>query len=114
LHDEIVDAHGDQVDADRAMTARLDGDLQLGADAIGGDDQQGILETSGAWIAERAEAAQGRIGPRSRGGARQGRDGLDQGIAGIDVDAGIFVGRTVANGLSRSPLSAKVWNWPGK
>jgi hypothetical protein len=114
LHHEVVDAHGDQVDADRVVTPRFDGDFQLGADAIGGDDQQGILETGGARIEECAEAAQRRVGARPRGGARQRRDGLDQGVAGIDIDTGIFVGRMVANGLSRSPLSAKVWNWPDK
>ncbi len=39
LHDEIVDAHGDEVDADRVVQPGVDGDLQLGADAVVGGDQ---------------------------------------------------------------------------
>ncbi len=35
LHHQVVDAHGDQVDADRRMQPGLDRDAQLGADAIG-------------------------------------------------------------------------------
>ncbi|MGY3421809.1 hypothetical protein ACVWZW_002284 [Bradyrhizobium sp. F1.13.4] len=35
LHHEVVDTHGDEVDADPAMQAGLDRDLDLGADAIG-------------------------------------------------------------------------------
>ncbi len=35
LHDDVVDAHRHQVDADRVGDARLDGDLELGADAVG-------------------------------------------------------------------------------
>ncbi len=40
LHDEIVDAHRHEVDADAVMDAGVDGDLELGADAIIGGDQQ--------------------------------------------------------------------------
>ena len=39
LHDEIVDRHRHQIDADAVMQAGLDRDLELGADAIGGRDQ---------------------------------------------------------------------------
>ena len=44
LHDEVVDAHRDEVDADRVVHAGLDGDLELGADAVGGRDQDRILK----------------------------------------------------------------------
>ena len=42
LHHEIVDRHGDKIDADGVMTAGLDRDLDLGADAVGGGDQDRI------------------------------------------------------------------------
>ena len=44
LHDEIVDRHGDEVDADRVVPAGFDRDLDLGADAVGRRNQDGIGE----------------------------------------------------------------------
>ena len=35
LHDDVVDVHGDEIDADRVVEAGVDGELQLGADAVG-------------------------------------------------------------------------------
>ena len=45
LHDEIVDRHGDEIDADRVVAAGLDRDLELGADAVGRGHQHRIGET---------------------------------------------------------------------
>ncbi len=42
LHHEVVDAHGDEIDADRAVLAGVDGDLELGADAVVGGDQNRV------------------------------------------------------------------------
>ena len=42
LHDEVVDAHRDEVDADRLVPAGGDRDLELGADPVGGRDQDRI------------------------------------------------------------------------
>ena len=39
LHDDVVDAHRDEIDADRVENAALDRDLDLGADAVVGGDQ---------------------------------------------------------------------------
>jgi len=75
----------------------VDGDLQLGADAVGGGDQQRILEAGGLGVEKGAETAERGVRARARGGAGQGRDGFDQGIAGIDVDARVLVS-PVANG----------------
>ena len=57
LHDQVVDAHRHQVDADRVVQAGLDGELQLGADAVGGGDQDRVGE---------AGRASGRTARRSR------------------------------------------------
>src|SRR5205807_808677 len=35
-YDEVIDAHRGEAGADRLVAARGDGDLQLGADAVGG------------------------------------------------------------------------------
>jgi hypothetical protein len=44
---EIVHAHGDEIDADRLVAPAFDGDLELGADAVGGGQEDRILEASG-------------------------------------------------------------------
>jgi hypothetical protein len=97
LHDEIVDAHGDQIDADGSVVLGVDGDLQLRSDAVGGGDEQRVGKAGGLGIEESAEAAERGVGPAPRGGARQGRDGFDEGVAGIDVDARVLVS-PAANG----------------
>ena len=48
LHHEVVDRHGDEVDADRVVQAGLDRDLDLGADAVGRGHQDRILEAGRA------------------------------------------------------------------
>ena len=48
LHHQVVHAHGDQIDADRVVAAGFDGDLDLGADAVIGGDQDRILEAQAA------------------------------------------------------------------
>ena len=57
LHQQVVDAHGDEIDADGVVPAGLDGDLELGADAVVGGDQDRVLE---------AGRASGRTARRSR------------------------------------------------
>jgi hypothetical protein len=88
LHDEVVDAHGDEVDADRVVDAGVDGDLQLGADAVIGRDQDRVGEAGGLEVEQAAEAADLAIGAGPAGGAHQRLDLLDHQVAGIDVDAG--------------------------
>ena len=58
LHDEVVHAHRDEVDADRAVLAALDGDLQLGADAVGRRDQDRVAKAGRLQVEQRAEAAE--------------------------------------------------------
>jgi hypothetical protein len=54
-----------------------DGDLQLGADAVIGGDQQGIAKSGCLGVEEAPEAPEAGVGAAARGGARQGLDGLD-------------------------------------
>jgi len=73
------------------VAAGGDGDLQLCADSICGGDQQRVEEAGGLEIEEPAESAQRGRGAWPRRGLGQGLDGLDQSVAGIDVDAGVLV-----------------------
>ena len=58
LHHQIVDAHGDQVDADGVVLPGLDRDPQLGADAVRGRHQHRVGEAGGLEVEQGAEAAQ--------------------------------------------------------
>jgi hypothetical protein len=47
LHDEVVDAHRDQIDAQRVVPAQCLGEQELGADPVGGGDQERVGEVLG-------------------------------------------------------------------
>ena len=95
LHDEVVDRHRHQIDADAVMQPGLDRDLDLGADAVGGRHQHRILEAGGLEVEQSAEAADFGVGAGAGGGADHRLDQIDQTIAGIDIDARIRVSEPV-------------------
>jgi hypothetical protein len=74
------------------VAARLDRDLELGADAVGGGEQQRVAVACRPKIEQAGEAAEPRVraGSAGRGGERLDR--VDQRLAGVDVDACILVG----------------------
>ncbi len=88
LHDEVVDAHRDQVDADGIMQSGLHGDFQLGANAVGGGDQNRVDEAGRLQVEQRAKAAQATQQAATRSAAGQRLDRLHQSIAGGDIDPG--------------------------
>ena len=92
LHDQVVDAHGNQIDADGIVPVVIDRQLQLGADAIVRGDQQGVLEPGRLGIEESAESAELGVRPGPGGRAHQRADRLDQRIACRDRDTCAFVG----------------------
>ena len=65
LHHEVVDRHGDEIDADGVVPAGLDRDLDLGADAVGGGDQHRIGEARALEVEQAAEAADLGVGARA-------------------------------------------------
>ena len=89
LHGDVVDAVVHQVFADRVVPAGEEGDLQLGADAVGGADQHRLAE-SGELVA-RAEAAD--VGQHACVNvcARKLLDGGDGAVGLVDIDAGVAV-----------------------
>ena len=89
LGQQIVDAHGHQVDPDGVVQAGLGRHLQLGADAVGGGDEQGIVVAGRLEVEERAEAAQGPVRARPAGRLGERLDPLDESGARVDVDAGL-------------------------
>ena len=97
LNDQVVRAHGDQVDSDAVMSARIDRELQLGSDPVVCGDQQRIVEPCRLQVEKAAESAKVGIGARTSRRSGERGDGTDQRIAGLDRDAG--PGISVGGGL---------------
>ena len=116
LHQQVVDAHRDDVEAGDAVAAALRQELHLGADAVGRGDQERLLEARLAQVEQAAEAAElgARAGARGRAGQR--RDRLDQRVPGVDINSGAAdsgsrracssVSCVMAAGLARLALEA--------
>ena len=72
-----------------SMQPGLDRDLELGADAVGGGDEQGIDIAGRLQVKQRAEPAQRCVRAGSSGRLGQRLDRLDQRRACVDIDAGL-------------------------
>ena len=58
LHDQVVDAHRHQVDADGGVQAGLDRDAQFGADAVRAGNQDRVVKSRRLRVEQRAEPAE--------------------------------------------------------
>ena len=94
LHDDVVDVHGDEIDADPVMDAGLDGELELGADAVGGGDEHGVLEAASLEVEQATEAADAAEQACALRLCGQRPDGLDQRVACVDIDARVAIGQS--------------------
>ena len=94
LHGDVVDAVVDEVGADGVVDAELEGDLELGADAVGGGDEDGVGVFVEVEREEAAEAADFRKDLLVEGLTGEHLDALLGAVAGGDVDAGVGVGGT--------------------
>ena len=92
LHQDVVDAHRHQVDADGVVLVQREGELELGADAIGARHQHRLAEAFRQFD-QRAEAADSSQHLRAQRALRERLDRFDQAIAGVDVDAGVAIGQ---------------------
>ena len=90
----VVDAHGHEVLADGVVLVGGDGHQQLGTDAVGAADEDGVFEGGQGLLEgeQPAEAADARQHPGNGGGAGAFTDALDGIVASIDVDSGVLVG----------------------
>jgi hypothetical protein len=91
LDGDVVDAVVDEVGADGVMDAELEGELELGADAVGRGDQDWLLVFA-VETEEAAEAADLAEHVAGEGALGEVLDALFGAIAGGDVDAGVGVG----------------------
>ncbi len=72
------------------MLAQIHGQAQLGAHAVGAGDQHRFAVTGGQF-AQGAEAAQPGHDFRAAGAFGDMLDAVHQGVAGVDIDAGVFI-----------------------
>jgi hypothetical protein len=77
------------------MQTGLDGDLDLGADAIGGCDQDRIGKACRLQVEQAAETTDLGVRAGARGSSNHRLDQVDQAIARIDIDARIRVSEAV-------------------
>ena len=113
LRGDVVDRHGDAVDADRVATVREPGDERLRAHAVGRRDEQRVAE---ALPVDREQPAEPTdvaddLGPERGPDVRL--DELDRLLAGRDVDAGFRVGQLAIGRVhARSAVPEIVpWTW---
>ncbi len=91
LHDQIVDAHGNQIDSHGVMPVEINRQFQLGPDPVIRGNQQRIVIACRFRIEKSAKAAQFRCRARPRCCFHQRSDRLDQGVAGVDGYASLGV-----------------------
>jgi len=89
-HHQVVDAHGDQVDADAVVLVQVQGQAQLGAYAVGAGHQYRLL-VAGRDFAEGAKTAQATHDFRARSALGDALDAFDQCFTGVDVYTGVLV-----------------------
>ena len=92
LHDQIICAHRDQIDANPFVPPRFDGEFQLRADAVIGGNQQRISKACRAQIEKPAKTAKiSRSSGPARGlGKRRYR--ADKGVASGDRYTSLSIG----------------------
>jgi hypothetical protein len=115
LHQNVVDAHRHQVDADGVVTVPVEGQLELGAHAIGAGHQHRFFVFLGDFH-QRAKAAQ--IAQHFRAHRPLGKrlDVFNQLVAGVDVHASVAVGEGSLgqNALTFVSPARRGWACPGR
>ena len=92
LHENVVDAHRDEVDADRVVARERERELELGPDAVGARDEH-RLAIALRQLDERAEAADAGEHFGTQRPLRERLDALDQRVACVDVDTRVTIGQ---------------------
>ena len=102
-HDEVVDDHADQVEADRVVHVHRLRDRDLGADAVGGGgEQRPVVALQRGGVEEAGEAAEAADHLGAAGLLDPALHQLDGPVAGLDGDAGGGVGRRRRSALGGS------------
>ncbi len=90
LDQDVVDAHRDQVDADRVVLVHRECELELGADAVGPGDQHRFAVAL-RQLDQRTKTADAGQDLGTQRALGKWLDRLDQPVAGIDVDTRVAI-----------------------
>ncbi len=105
LYNEVVDAHGDEVDADRIVAHPASMAIfSLVPTPSLAATRTGSLKARGLEVEQAAEAADLAIGAGAARRADGRLDLLDKQIAGIDIDACVAIGQAVSSRLAHADL----------
>src|SRR4029079_11440884 len=105
LHEDVVDAMIDEIDADRIVLVGEKCDLQLGADAVGTRDQHGVLVSPALELKQTTERTD--VGQHARGKSRAGKatNTADGFVARVDIYSGrLVVHQPMTGSRSRSTI----------
>jgi hypothetical protein len=109
LHQHVVHAHGNQVNAHGVVHGPFKRQLEFGAHAVGAADQHGLFVAFG-YFKQGTKAANARQHAFAHGFFGQRLDAFNQGVARVDVDTSIFVGQGGRGELIWVMLR---WGWCG-
>ena len=114
LHDQIIDAHCNQINADRVVAIMVNREFDLGSDAVIRCHQQRVIVTSCLGIEKAAKSANLAIRASTGGGLDQGANRLDQSIASGNRYSCAFIGVAgrifVLCGHNLQALAFRAWN----
>lgn len=91
MHNKVVHTHGHEVDAHCVMFAGINGDLQFGAHAVVGSNEDRVLKACRAQVKKTAKTAEGSISAGAAGGCRKWLDVFDKCFASVNVHASLFI-----------------------
>ena len=91
LHDQVVHAHCNQIDADGVVPAGFNGNFEFRADAVRCCDENRIPVAGLLKIENSAKAADLGVGARPRRCPHEGLDQLHHPVAGVDINTGLRV-----------------------
>ena len=91
LHDNIVDAHRDEIDTNRIVAIQVPREHEFGADTVGARYEYRFAVAISRQGKQAAKSAKTGHDLRAAGSLHQRLDAIDERIARIDIDTGIFV-----------------------
>jgi hypothetical protein len=89
--DDIVHAHGHQIDADGVVAVHENRDFDFGAHAVGGRNQHRVVIFLHVQVKQPGKPADFPDDPGAVGGFHQGANGLDKGVGLVDIHPRFFI-----------------------